>query len=607
MHKCQTEHASCQKSSSGQLRLPTRLLDVSSKAAIDKKPDDLVRLVQGADCSGPYAALSYCWGPDRDLILTHESEKSLRSGIPATDFPGTLRDAILVTRQLHIRYIWIDALCIFQDQERQESKDDWAREAGRMRDVYRGAEITIEAASASRGREGFLKERSSSKPYCALRWMIQNEQPLVYLRPIVDITDNQLIGTTIFTRGWTLQERLLAPRAISFGMQQISFECANGFIDETGRASLLPRATESYLSKDSMFQLRRDRGSMAKILRSLSRLFGLPPVVTIWNAYNIGWTTQGALDVPGGYWATYYDYWRGIVERFTERQLTNRQDKLPALSGLADEFQRATGGAYIAGMWKDELIESLAWTVNDLYNPKGEYGDYPGYIPPSNFLIGAWPDSIKSADYVAPSWSWASTQGRIRFFQGTYHTDRTIVKFAKIQNVQVELKFSTDALGALSSGSLTLTAPFLSIPDPQIPCPDDYPLKTFHARIRRADVHMSENSISEFFQHHEAHPNQEFALLKLFEVKPREGQLGSRMYMLLLESTGDGGWRRLSCVDVLLVTIEELEWENFRYLDKNDEQDRAYRESLSPSLRETAEVAREVREARWVKSKITLY
>ncbi|KAF2165490.1 hypothetical protein M409DRAFT_24341 [Zasmidium cellare ATCC 36951] len=606
MRNCQNEHVTCGQSGSRGLRLPTRLLAVGSDDA-DSKSDGLVRLVQGSDCSGAYTALSYCWGPDRDLILTHEAEERLRSGIPIDEFPATLRDAICVTRQMDIPYIWIDALCIFQDQERQDSKDDWAREAGRMRDVYRGAAITIEAASASRGGEGFLKERTSSKPYCALPWEYDAKGALVYLRPIIDIPDNQLLGTKIFTRAWTLQERLLAPRTISFGTQQISFECANGFVDETGRSSLLPRATESYLSKDSMLQLRRDRGPLAKLWRFLSRTLGLPPVVTLWDAYDIGWSSQGVLHVPGDYWATYYDDWRGVVERFTERQITSRQDRLPALSGLADEFQRATGGVYIAGMWKEELIESLAWTVNNLYNANGEYGTYPGHIPPSNFVVGPYPESVKPPGYVAPSWSWASTQGRVTFFQGTYQINRSIKRFAKVNNIQVVPKYSTDTLGALAGGSLTLTAPFLPFPDPQSPCPEDYTLRTVHSYIRRQKLQRGDSFTTEFYQHHEPHAGQEFALLKLFEEKARVGQVGSRVYMLLLESTGNGGWRRLTCTEVLIVTLQELERDNFQYMDLNNDQDREYMEHLRPALRESAEMAREVKEAAWAKRRVTLY
>lgn len=256
-----------------------------------------------------------------------------------------------------------------------------------MRDVYRGAVVTIESASASRGNEGFLKPRTSSRPYCALQWGSQSSTS-VYLRPMCDITDSQLIGTTVYTRGWTLQERLLAPRTLSFGLQQCSFECANGFRDEAGRSTPLPRASESYLSKESMLQLRRDRGWFAIAWRAISRTLGLPAVVslgTFWNTYPIGWSSHGVLNVPGGYWATYLDYWRGIVSQFSQRQLTNSADRLPALSGLADEVQRATGSEYVAGIWKDELITCLAWTCQHIYNQDGEYGGYAGGIPSGNF------------------------------------------------------------------------------------------------------------------------------------------------------------------------------------------------------------------------------
>jgi hypothetical protein len=209
---CREHHAPCRLAYDSSLRPPTRLLDVG--ANLDTKGD--VRLVHGASCRGPYAALSYCWGPDRDLILTHESEGSLRAGLDVTKFPGTLRDAVIVTRRIGLRYLWIDALCIFQDQDRPESKADWAREAGRMRDVYRGAVVTIESASASRGNEGFLKPRTSPRPYCALQWGREADTS-VYLRSMLDITDSQLIGTTVYTRGWTLQERLLAPRTLFQG------------------------------------------------------------------------------------------------------------------------------------------------------------------------------------------------------------------------------------------------------------------------------------------------------------------------------------------------------------------------------------------------------
>lgn len=65
------------------------------------------------------------------IKLEEQTNQCLKSGIHVGDFPATLQDSILITRELGLKYVWIDALCI-----RQESKDDWRAEAGRMRDVY---------------------------------------------------------------------------------------------------------------------------------------------------------------------------------------------------------------------------------------------------------------------------------------------------------------------------------------------------------------------------------------------------------------------------------------------------------------------------------------
>lgn len=604
LHDCEFNHVSCRQSSNGDAQFPTRVL--AAGVGDEESEEVKVRLTQGIDCSGHYAALSYCWGPDRDLILTENTEQRLRDGYPLSEFPATLKDAINVTRDLGIPYIWIDALCIFQDQERQEAKDDWAREAGKMRDVYRGAFVTIEAAAATRGRESFLVDRKSSKPYCQLPWCGQQITTSVYLRPIADITDNQLLGTKIFTRGWTLQERVLAPRTLSFGRQQISFECANGVVDEAGRSSLLPRATELYLSKDSMLQLRRDRGIWARLMRSIFHSLRLPPVVTLNKTYSIGWSSQGSIDVPGGYWSTYYGYWRGMIEQFTERQLTNSADRLPALSGLADEFHRTTGDTYLCGHWRGELITSLAWTVNGLYNPKGEYANYPG-IPPSNFANEPYPDSIKPPDhYAAPSWSWASVQGRVNFFLWSYHQiHRNIKELAKIKSVHTTPTHASDPLGSVSDGHLILQAPVLRIPDPQKPCDPKYKLHIFHNHLRKeyTDRNM------EFYQHHIPHKEQKFVLLKLLQEKLDTGDKGHRLLLLLLESCEGGGYRRLCCVNVQIGTVREFEEDFFskQMMASNDPSDLDYMQSMRPAVTHGVDMAEEILRAPWKSEVVTIY
>ena len=65
--------------------------------------------------------------------------------IPLSLFPKTFHDAIQITRQLGIRYLWINSLCIIQD-----SKEDWAIEAAAMGGVFKNSYVTI---VADKGRD----------------------------------------------------------------------------------------------------------------------------------------------------------------------------------------------------------------------------------------------------------------------------------------------------------------------------------------------------------------------------------------------------------------------------------------------------------------------
>lgn len=60
----------------------------------------------------PYATLSYCWGQDQVLKLTSANKAEMEDGILLSLLPKTITDAIRVTRELNVRLLWVDSLCL---------------------------------------------------------------------------------------------------------------------------------------------------------------------------------------------------------------------------------------------------------------------------------------------------------------------------------------------------------------------------------------------------------------------------------------------------------------------------------------------------------------
>jgi Heterokaryon incompatibility protein (HET) len=101
-----------------------------------------------------YTALSYCWGGDQKVKLQKSNLSAWRSDIPFCDLPQTIQDAVTVTTELGIRFLWIDALCIIQDDE-----TDVVEKLARMADIYQEAHLTVVAARSLTVEQGFLQSR----------------------------------------------------------------------------------------------------------------------------------------------------------------------------------------------------------------------------------------------------------------------------------------------------------------------------------------------------------------------------------------------------------------------------------------------------------------
>jgi len=106
-----------------------------------------------------YLSVSHCWGLEKFVTTTRERLPFFEKSIPIDKLPSTFQDALVATIELGYHYVWIDSLCIVQDD-----LEDWLTEASKMADVYRHAVCNLSIAGFSNGIQGFLLKRRHNNP-----------------------------------------------------------------------------------------------------------------------------------------------------------------------------------------------------------------------------------------------------------------------------------------------------------------------------------------------------------------------------------------------------------------------------------------------------------
>ncbi|KAF2681945.1 HET-domain-containing protein [Lentithecium fluviatile CBS 122367] len=299
------QHHSCRDADFS--RLPKRVLDVRN---------DRVRLHEPGPFPerGNYACLSHCWGlqGSKHLICTtKENRYNFSNEVPWSSLSNTFRDAIRFVRRLGLHYLWIDSLCILQDDSM-----DWQEQSAEMADIYRNAYITLAATDSSDSDGGFSTYISPSEHDAmkspAVLVTPDGEQVSIHARVRCRHNNTQF---PLLKRAWVLQERLLSPRVLHFAGYEMIWECRENYDCECG--STFP-AIE----------------------------FARPWVPTMRN---------GTFPEPPE------GSWERVVENFSRMSLTYPSDVFPALSGLAKTFATAFGDVYVAGLWKKHIVRGLLW------------------------------------------------------------------------------------------------------------------------------------------------------------------------------------------------------------------------------------------------------
>ncbi|KAF7542018.1 hypothetical protein G7054_g23 [Neopestalotiopsis clavispora] len=336
--------------------------------------------------------------PSRVIDVGFDEEFQDTRLLLSDGFEAEYVDAIVVTRQLGFRYLWIDSLCIIQT-----SKQDWEQESRRMDSVYGNATVTLSAMASGASTEGILKyiPLEISPPPVSLRVFSESNDTNVIIKrdePTAEDLDWLDTKGPLSSRGWTLQEFVLSPRHLLYGAHQIYWKCAVGYISASG------------LTNGPRFPQHGYDG-IAAIIHSQFR----PG-----DEQKHALSSENMLD----------EYYK-MVETFSHRNLTVGSDKLPAFSGLARRLHKFLRGQYLAGLWSCDIGRGLCW-----------YREM---------------DSAKHVSrYRAPSWSWAVTDERILFAAQSDTAVRDHPLAVQMIAFDIQPRHESNPYGEIQSGSLTL-------------------------------------------------------------------------------------------------------------------------------------------------------
>jgi hypothetical protein len=407
--------------------VPTRLINLKSRSNYGYVKIVTGRLI-GLAGTANYATLSYCWGGTQAIKTTKSTLAQHQVGIRISELGQSIQDAIRVALTLGIGFLWIDSLCIVQDDPQ-----DIAAEISKMSEYYENALVCISAASATTCNDGFLQPRSGN-PYRRgpFKLPYRNSNHVMGSIKLVTYSDYSEALEPTSNRAWTMQESLLSPRLLSYSYQTLAWSCQRVNHTDGGPNREWHDFTQRRNWKNSR-TLGQSRSSVIK-------------------------------------------YWKELVESYSKRSLTKPRDKLLAISGLAQKYAQILssshepshleGGStntevkYLAGVWHlgpnfhhyfPVIGLQLFWTTplfefrftDNLSHLREEYLQHVGKSSVHRFR-----------EYIAPSWSWAAIDGPIIYEDWT--SDISEASGFRILNAEVSVEAQQSLFGAVTSGSLTV-------------------------------------------------------------------------------------------------------------------------------------------------------
>jgi hypothetical protein len=416
LQRCEDERHGYHKicSLSERAYVPTRLIKITGP------PDQLqLRIICGDDMGehdmSKYVALSYCWGGDQTNKLTQENHGLYKKNIAWEILPKTIQDAAKTAQALGFQYIWIDSMCIVQD-----SKEDKDAEISQMAKVYAHATLTIVNQRGDRVTEGFLHPRTLPSGTSSIQYRTKNGQTQCLTLSFDDASDREE-SLAVNTRGWTLQEYLLSRRRLVIGTWSTEWLCrreVDGHRDGWVASSRVGLPFDHRIAEwagKGPFGSKEAESVYSSSFVDAAMFFSVNP------GYPSGQLNEELVR----------NSWHEIVESYSLRSVTESEDRILAISGIAERFADFVPGRYISGIWENMMPLSLLW------DKLGQPTDRP-------------------AKYRGPSWSWTSIDGLVSH-NASYNC------MCEVLSIDHMPKSAEALYGAVRSAALHIKGPALSV------------------------------------------------------------------------------------------------------------------------------------------------
>jgi len=488
------EHRDCYSFGKLTPKLPSRLIDVGPQGSKVPKIIDTLGPIEPSLGGAPYLTLSHCWGDAAKVIKTTSANLAQHLSLIRWDsLSRTFQDAITVTQFLGYRYLWIDSLCIVQDDP-----EDFQAQCSLMHVIYLFSSCMIAASDGTCGDDGFLTfwtdspsgenlnlapdARPAFSPLMASAIKRKRDPEEMFDVGPPKPTWQDLISGPLNQRGWTCQERQLAPRILHYTRFGVLWECRRcigmgdamqlcrrescHFMEDVTDADSFP----SWSSADEEDIKSRNSSNWEDLNKDKSEMDGEKNVVDDTSQHgelsSSSSLAESQEDDEEDELDNYYreeasEYgewrildridsqdvhqtmtqWRFLVEDYSRRRLTFISDKLFALAGIAYmvQFFWPGGGLYLAGIWEAELQRQLFWQT--LWTEKeGEREPRP-----------------RKRISEFPSWSWMSWDGPVTFIDAA-----SLVSNNKLEYTAHRLEFnSSDWKAKPGSHQLDLVGEYL--------------------------------------------------------------------------------------------------------------------------------------------------